>query len=149
MIRKYKPQYDGIAQALDAAILEFFILTMFLFPLSSSGDFTITWSDLGVGMAAGLLMCMGRVFVTIGVAIGLAGPAEALMSTHALYQSLLSAIFDGQSLSVLEILGVLLGLAGVFFMAFLDTCVDKYKLKKEIKRLKAVEAAEKAAGEAE
>ena len=85
LIRKYKPQYDGIAQALDAAILEFFILTMFLFPLSSSTDFTITWTDLGIGMAAGLLMCMGRVFVTIGVAIGLAGPAEALMSTHALY----------------------------------------------------------------
>ena len=145
LIRKYKPQYDGISQALDAAILEFLILTLFLIPLSNNDDFTITWKDMGVGMAAGLLMCMGRVFVTIGVAIGLAGPAEALMSTHALYQSLLSAIFAGQSLSVLEILGVLLGLAGVFFMAFLDTCVEKFQMKKQIKKLKAQEALERAA----
>jgi len=34
LIRKYKPQYNGIEQALDAAILEFFILSMFLIPLS-------------------------------------------------------------------------------------------------------------------
>ncbi len=85
LIRKFKPQYDGIAQALDAAILEFLILTMFLIPLSNNDSFTITWNDLAIGMAAGMLMCLGRIFVTIGVAVGLAGPAEALMSTHALY----------------------------------------------------------------
>ena len=89
-------------------------------------------------------MCLGRVFVTIGVAFGLAGPAEALMSTHALYQSLLSAIFAGQTLSLLEILGVLLGLIGVFFMAFLDTCVEKFKMRREIQRLKAEEQLEMA-----
>ena len=68
---------------------------MFLFPLSNNDEFTITWADIAVGASAGMLMCLGRIFVTIGVAVGLAGPAEALMSTHALYQSLLSAIFDG------------------------------------------------------
>ena len=141
LIRKYKPQYNGISQALDAAVIEFFVLTLFLIPLSNT-DFTITWTDLAIGAGAGLLMCMGRVFVTIGVAIGLAGPAEALMSTHALYQSLISAIFAGQTLSVIEILGVLLGLAGVFFMAFLDTCVDKCQKRREIRRLKAEEALE-------
>ncbi len=69
----------------DAAILEFLVLTLFLIPLSKNDEFTITWADLGIGMAAGMLMCLGRIFVTIGVAVGLAGPAEALMSTHALY----------------------------------------------------------------
>mmetsp|Transcript_13299 Transcript_13299/g.18134 ORF Transcript_13299/g.18134 Transcript_13299/m.18134 type:complete len:92 (+) Transcript_13299:1125-1400(+) len=64
------------------------------------------------------------------------------MSTHALYQSLLSAIFADQSLSLLEILGVLLGLAGVFFMAFLDTCVERIQKKRLIQRLKSQEAAE-------
>ena len=119
---------------------------MFLIPLSGNADFTITMNDIWLGTAAGLLMCLGRIFVTIGVAVGLAGPAEALMSTHALYQSLLSAIFADQSLTVLEILGVLLGLAGVFFMAFLDTCVDRIKAKNEIKRLKMQEANEAQAG---
>ena len=135
LIRKFKPQYDGIAQALDAAVLEFFVLTLFLIPLSNNSEFTITWKDLGIGAGAGLLMCMGRIFVTIGVATGLAGPAEALMSTHALYQALLSAIFAAQGLSLLEILGILLGLAGVFCMAFLDTCVDKFRMRREIRRL--------------
>lgn len=144
LIRKFKPQYDGIAQALDAAVFEFFILTCFLIPLSSNSEFTITWNDFAIGTAAGLLMCLGRVSVTIGVAIGLAGPAEALMSTHALYQSLLSAIFAGQALSLLEFLGVTLGLAGVFFMAFLDTCVEKIQMKNRIKQLKAEEDAEAA-----
>ena len=147
IIRKYQKQYNGISQALDAAILEFLILTLFLIPLSENPDFNIEWKDLGVGMAAGLLMCLGRIFVTIGVAIGLAGPAEALMSTHALYQSLLSAIIDGQSLSFLEIMGVVLGLVGVFCMAFLDMIVDKYRTKNEIKRLKALEETELATSE--
>lgn len=146
LIRKYKPQYDGIEQALDAAVIEFFVLSLFLIPLSGNADFTITMNDIWLGTAAGLLMCLGRIFVTIGVAVGLAGPAEALMSTHALYQSLLSAIFADQSLTVLEILGVLLGLAGVFFMAFLDTCVERIRAKNEIKRLKMQEANEAQAG---
>lgn len=139
LIRKYQKQYNGIEQALDAAVLEFLILSLFLIPLSNNPEFTITWKDLGIGMAAGLLMCMGRIFVTIGVAIGLAGPAEALMSTHALYQSLLSAIIDGQSLSMLEIMGVVLGLVGVACMAFLDMIVEKYRTRNEIKRLKTLE----------
>ena len=45
---------------------------------------------------------------------------------------------------MLEIHGVLLGLVGVFCMAFLDTVVDKWQKKKEIKRLKALEDAEDA-----
>ena len=142
LIRKFKPQYNGIEQALDAAVIEFFVLTLFLIPLSNNADFTITWEAVGYGTLAGLLMCLGRIFVTIGVAVGLAGPAEALMSTHALYQSIASAIFDGQSLTALEVAGVLLGLAGVFFMAFLDTCVERIQQKKAIAKAKAEEEAE-------
>jgi len=142
LIRKYADQYNGVEQACDAAVLEFFILSMFLIPLSEDSSFTITWEAMGIGMAAGLLMCLGRIFVTIGVATGLAGPAEALMSTHALYQSVISAVFAAQALSLLEILGVLLGLAGVFFMAFLDTCVEKITMKNNIKKLKQQEEVE-------
>ena len=66
------------------------------------------------------------------------------MSTHALYQSLLSAIFASQALSLLEFLGVALGLVGVFCMAFLDTCMEKITMKNRIKKLQAEEAAEAA-----
>jgi len=37
-------------------------------------------------------------------------------------------------------LGVLLGLGGVFCMAFLDTVVEKYKMKSEIKKAKLHES---------
>ena len=71
---------------MDAAVLEFFLISMFLIPLYYNDEgFTITWKDLATGMAAGLLMAAGRTFVTIGVAIGPAGPVEAIRNTHALY----------------------------------------------------------------
>ena len=120
LIRKFHDQYNGIDQALDAAIIEFFVLTLFLIPLSGSTDFNIEAKDMLVGTGVGFLMCMARVLIAIGFAIGLAGPAEALMTTTALYQTLIGAIFADQTLSLLEILGLLLGLAGVFTLAFMD-----------------------------
>ena len=48
-------------------------------------------------------------------------------------------------MSLLEILGVGLGLVGVFCMAFLDTCIEKYKMKNAIKSLKTQETMELAA----
>lgn len=41
LIRKYKPQYNGIEQALDAAVIEFCVLCFFLIPLSGNADFNI------------------------------------------------------------------------------------------------------------
>ena len=84
-------------------------------------------------------MSLARIFITLGVGLGLAAPAQALMSTHALYQALIGAIFSGQTLSLTEILGILLGLIGVSMMAFVDTCVSKYQQKKEIQRLRESE----------
>ena len=45
---------------------------------------TITMNDLFIGAAAEILMETSRVLLSFGVEKGLAGPAQALMSTHAL-----------------------------------------------------------------
>ena len=44
-------------------------------------------------------------------------------------------------------MGVVLGLVGVFFMAFLDTCVEKYKMQQNIKKLRTQESMELAASQ--
>ena len=54
---------------------------------------TIEWSDILVGLAAEALMENARILLSYGVEKGLAGPAQALMSTHALWQALCGAVF--------------------------------------------------------
>ena len=46
---------------------------------------TITFKDIMIGTAAEGLMEAGRVLLAFGIEKGLAGPAQALMSTHALH----------------------------------------------------------------
>ena len=46
---------------------------------------TITINDILVGAVAEGLMETSRVLLSFGVEKGLAGPAQALMSTHALW----------------------------------------------------------------
>lgn len=83
IIRKFSRFYSGLDQAIDAAPPQNLIFCFFLIPLS--GEFTIGWNDIFIGLAAEGLMEMARVLLSFGVEKGLAGPAQALMSTHALW----------------------------------------------------------------
>jgi len=60
---------------------------------------TITWKDLLIGGAAGTLIEASTVLLSIGIVIGKAGPAQALMSTHALWQAIWGAAIAGQSMN--------------------------------------------------
>ena len=112
--------YTPFDQSLDAAILEGLILSFFLIPLIKFEGYTPTWVDFAWGSLAGTLIVLGRVFIAIAVAEGIAGPAQSLMSTHALHQSLWTALFAGQPLSPLQIAAVFFGLLGVFTIAAID-----------------------------
>jgi len=48
------------------------------------------------GGFGGLLMVMGRIFMAYAIAEGLAGPAQSIMSTNAIWLTILTVIFDGQ-----------------------------------------------------
>ena len=67
------------------AICEFFLLSFFFIPLYFRDDYDFQWIDLAIGAAAGVLISSGRILISVSIAIGLAGPAQALMSTHALW----------------------------------------------------------------
>ena len=82
-IRRFSEFYSGLDQAIDAAPIQNLILCFFLIPLSDK--MTITFKDIMIGTAAEGLMEAGRVLLAFGIEKGLAGPAQALMSTHALH----------------------------------------------------------------
>ena len=130
-IKLYKSFYSGVDLGVDATIFEFLICTFFLIPLLQEPDFEYGQKEIIVGSIAGMLVALGRVFISIGVSEGLAAPAQALMSTHALWQAGWSAAVAGQALSLLQILGLILGVIGVFSISFLDALVSKYCKKQD------------------
>ena len=73
IIKVFKSNYSGIDQGIDSSLIEFFIMSFILIPLSDKLD--IGWKELALGGVAGLLICTSRICISIGVSIGLAGPA--------------------------------------------------------------------------
>ena len=133
IIRKFSGNYGGVDQALDAAAIQNPVFCLFLIPLSKVMD--ITANDLLLGAAAEALMESARVCIAYGVHIGLAGPAQALMSTHALWQVLAGAIFANSSVSALQIAALLLGLAGVSLISYFDHLLTKLTEAKNKRKL--------------
>ena len=88
------------------------------------------WRNLVVGTIAGVLIQAGRVFIAIAVSDGIAGPAQALMSTHALHQTFWSAMVAKQRLSLLQYLGVTFGFLGVFTLSSVDFLIKKIRAPK-------------------
>ena len=118
-IRLYKANYSGLDMGVDATMFEFAICCFFWFPLSST-DFRPDLTQVIIGIIAGCLMSLARVFISVAVSIGLAAPANSLMTTHSIHQSCWSAAIGGQTLSPLQILGLIFGLVGVFSISYFD-----------------------------
>ena len=72
-IRIYKANYSGLDMGIDSNIIEYFICILFLFPLSH--EVVIGWKEIGIGCVAGILICLARICIAIGVSQGLAGPS--------------------------------------------------------------------------
>ena len=87
---------------------------------------TIEWSDILVGSAGGFLMEISRLLIAYGVSTGLAGPAQALMSMHALWQAMYGAIFAGQTLTTFQVIGVACCFVAASMMSLFDTLMSKF-----------------------
>ena len=61
------------------------------------------------------------------------------MSTHALHQAFWSAMVAGQTLTLLQFMGLFFGVAGVFSISFFDHLASKVKIKRKISRLNSGE----------
>ena len=74
-IRLYKSNYSGSDMGVDSSLVEFFVYTLFLIPLSQVEGFEMGSREIGLGALAGVLICCGRIFISVGISVGLAGPA--------------------------------------------------------------------------
>ena len=83
---------------IDSSLVEFGLFLFLLIPLSD--ELVIGWKEVALGSIAGILICLGRICIAIAVSVGLAGPSQSLMSTHALHQTFWSAVVAGQALSM-------------------------------------------------
>ena len=83
-------------------------------------DFTWSWEIFFQATLAGILMDSGRILIGMAVAVGQAGPAQALMSTHSLYQVFWSFVLDGQGVSTMQAIGLALGISSVMTLSLAD-----------------------------
>jgi drug/metabolite transporter (DMT)-like permease len=67
---KAKFTYGPVAQAVDGFLVEYALFS--LIAIADPGEFQ--FKDYLVATGAGILMCSARVFINVGVAIGIAGP---------------------------------------------------------------------------
>ena len=91
VIRYYKGSYNYVDQPLDSGILE--CLTVCI-PIIWHREYTM--EGMLYGGLAGFLMLLGRIYIAYGIAEGLAGPAQSIMATNAMWLTILTVIFDGQ-----------------------------------------------------
>jgi glucose uptake protein GlcU len=99
IIRKFKDAYDPFTQTIDGFIIEYTIFSLFAIYLGIHGEPDLSARNLIIGTIAGLFYSVSRINMSMAVAIGIAGPAQAMISTHALYQTMWSAVLDGQAVS--------------------------------------------------
>ena len=95
IIRMFKGNYDPISQAIDGILIESFLYSIIALFLLKDPNFDFTFQVFLTGTLSGCLRFTSVVLISIAVAVGLAGPAQSLMSTHGMHQAIWSLIVDG------------------------------------------------------
>ena len=129
VIRMYKGSYDPISQAVDGFLIEYSLLSVITYILVQDNTFDFTFNVFLTGTTAGCFMCVSRILLAIAIAVGIAGPAQSLNSTHGIHQSMWSLIVDGQSITLLQVFGLVLALAGVGIISSVNYVLTLFKKK--------------------
>ena len=125
-IKKFRANYPAKSQAIDGFILEYFLYCMMSISLFNSPDYTFTWADQWIGLAAGVLYCISRTLLAIAAQIGIAAAAQALNATHAIHQAFWGVVIGGQTISWLQGVGVGLTVLGVIIISAIKMIIDKF-----------------------
>eukprot|EP00355_Strombidium_rassoulzadegani_P003296 CAMPEP_0168614938 /NCGR_PEP_ID=MMETSP0449_2-20121227/4242_1 /TAXON_ID=1082188 /ORGANISM="Strombidium rassoulzadegani, Strain ras09" /LENGTH=315 /DNA_ID=CAMNT_0008655653 /DNA_START=170 /DNA_END=1117 /DNA_ORIENTATION=- len=123
LIRKYQSSYNYYFLAIDSAILE--SLSCSIFFLVFMADNEVEIEQLLIGGLTGGLMIIGRIYIAVGIAEGVAGPAQSVMSTNGIWMTILAVTVDGQELSFLQLMGIVSGLSGAFTVGMGDFLMGK------------------------
>uniref|UniRef100_A0A7S3CMZ1 EamA domain-containing protein n=1 Tax=Strombidium rassoulzadegani TaxID=1082188 RepID=A0A7S3CMZ1_9SPIT len=118
VIRKYLDSYNYYYLAIDCAILESITCSLFLILYMRENQ--LEMDQILMGSLSGWLMVLGRIFIAVGIAEGVAGPAQAIMSTNGIWVTLLTHFLDGQVITQLQILAIASGVLGAFIIGMGD-----------------------------
>lgn len=87
----------------------------------------ITTSVLVQGMFVGVFNSLGKLFIGLAYVEGVGGPANTICNTQIIYQVLWNAIAWGQSMTPMQIIGVVLGMSSAFICSMGDLIYSKFK----------------------
>ena len=99
LIRKFKGSYDYHDLPLDSCILE----SLSFIPLTVIYGTEIGYNSVPkflFGSLAGILQAGGKIFIALAIAEGLAGPTQAIMTTNAVYVTIMTTSVNGQPLTI-------------------------------------------------
>ena len=113
--------------AIDGLIFEYIVYILVALYTFTATDIQFSWRDLSVGTVASCFQVLGKVCIALAVSYGIAGPAASLANTQTIYATLLTTIVSQQSLSVLEICGLLCGITGATVISAGDFIIKKLR----------------------
>lgn len=77
----------------------------------------VTQEILFPGILSGLIAGFGTFLINYSISVGVAGPASAMANLAAVFQTILDYFILGQVLNLMQIIGLLVGLAGAMVLA--------------------------------
>ena len=110
--------------AIDCQLAKGALMTiMYIAFLASGHDFV--WREILEGSVTGFFFMLGAILNIVAFNTGPGGPISALGSTQIVYQTLITAIFFGQSLSTFQFIGVGCGITASLLIALCDDLLKK------------------------
>jgi len=106
--------------AVDGLILEYIIYILIALFTFTTTEIQFSWRDFAIGTFASGFQILGKICIVLAVSYGIAGPAASLANTQTIYATLLSTIVSQQSLSILEICGLICGITGASVISLGD-----------------------------
>jgi uncharacterized membrane protein len=117
MVRHYERKFNILEWSRDAQILENLINCVYLIHLYTASDVPYpTLNDWIFGVMNGVATYAGIQLIALSIVYGKAGPATSLGCSGAIYMTILTTLFLDEPISVLQILGLVVGMLGTVIL---------------------------------
>jgi len=124
VIKYFGGCYEAWAMCIDSFIIEYAMFIPITVLLLNSEEYEFAWMDFVIGTGAGVIICIGRIGISVAVQKGIASCSQSLMSTHGVWQAIWSAVIASQWITWLQGLGLALSMLGVFTIGFVQYFLD-------------------------
>ncbi len=94
------------------------VVTGMLNPLKNPRLANMDFKYFAITIIAGVTLALGMYFLKVAIGLGKAGPATAVALSNAVLVAVLAWIFLGESLTISELIGMVLFIAAIIVFAF-------------------------------